>query len=184
MRRVAVVGSSGASESALARAIAESISVTVVDLEALQHDPDQRIASTPEFRAKVMTSIADAEVDGSTGGWVAAGNHRTVSDIVQRRADTIVWIDLPRTVAAGRLVHRSLRRSLSRRRTQGGDPERFRDLFSRHADENVLLWSWQHHHRYAQIYESYASGAFWSHATVHRLRTRRDLDSFVERFDT
>lgn len=184
MRRVAVVGSSGAGESALARTIAKSIGVPVVDLETLLNGSGPDLTSTPEFRSKVITAIADAEGDASTGGWVAAGNHRTVSDIVQRRADTIVWIDLPRITAAARLVKRSLRSSLTRRRTQDGEPERLRDLLARRADENVLLWSWQHHHRYARIYDSYASGAFWSHATVHRLRTRREVDSFAERFTT
>ena len=180
MNRVAVVGSSGAGTSTLAQAIADALDVPLIELDAVMHDPNGIPRPTPEFRSNVMSAITDAEGDHSPAGWVIPGNHRTVSDIVQRRADTVVWIDLPRAMTAWRSFTRSLRRSLTRQRQWGGDRERLRDLFSRHPDRNVVLWSWQHHDQYTQLYESYSAGEFWSHATVHRLRTRREADAFVD----
>lgn len=179
MNRIAVVGSSGAGTSTLAQTIADALDVPVIELDELMHGPNWNLTPTPEFRSKVMSAIADAEGEHSTGGWVVPGNHRTVSDIVQRRADTVVWIDLPRFVTIPRLWVRSLRRALTRERVWGGNRERLRDLFSRQPERNVVLWSWQHHDQYAQLYQHYAAGDFWSHATVHRLMTRREVDAFV-----
>lgn len=180
MNRIAIVGSSGVGKSTLARTVSDALDVPVIELDGLMHGPNWSPTPTPEFRSKVMSAIADAQGEHSTGGWVAPGNYRTVSDIVQGRADTVVWIDLPRFVTIRRLWVRSLRRALTRERVWGGNRERLRDLFSRHPDRNVVLWSWQHHDQYAQLYENYAAGGFWSHATVHRLRTTREVKTFVE----
>ena len=178
MRRVAIVGSPGAGKSTLAETLADRLGVPVVELDALMHGPDWTPTPTPAFRSKVMAAIADA--DGSADGWVVPGNYRNVADITQRRADTIVWLDLPRRVSMWRLLTRSLRRSITREELWGsGNRESLRNLVSRDPERNVVLWAWQHHSWYQQIYDGYASGDFWAHATVHRLRTSHDVDRFL-----
>ena len=177
MRRVAVVGSSGAGKSRLAGSLAERIGAPVIELDELMHGPGWTPAPTPEFRAMVIAAIAEA--DGASGGWVAPGNHRNVSDITQRRADTIVWIDLPRRVSMWRLLRRSLRRAITREELWGGNRESLRNLISRDPDRNILLWAWRHHPLYQEVYEGYATGDFWSHATVHRLRSRSEVGGLL-----
>ena len=176
MRRVAVIGSSGVGKSTLADALAERLDVPVIELDELMHGPNWTPTPTPKFRAKVTAAIVEA--DDSVGGWVVPGNYRTVADIIQRRADTIVWLDLPRRVTMWRLLKRSVRRSLTREQVWGGNRESLANLVSRDPNRNVLLWSWQHHPRYQQLYEGYAAGDFWSNTTVHRLRTRSDVEAF------
>ena len=102
MRRVAVIGSSGVGKSTLADALAAALDVPVIELDALMHGPDWTPTPTPEFRAKVMDAMAAA--DESVGGWIVPGNYRTVADITQRSADTVVWLDLPRCVTMWRLL--------------------------------------------------------------------------------
>ncbi|MEP1124382.1 MAG: hypothetical protein ABJH68_10880 [Ilumatobacter sp.] len=176
MRRVAIVGSSGAGKSTLANAIGDRLGLTLIELDALMHGPDWTPTPTPEFRAKVVAAI---EATGDTG-WVTPGNYRSVADIVQRRADTIVWLDLPRRVVVSRLVRRSLRRVVTRERVWGGNRETLRNLFSRDPRRNVVLWSWQHHDDYRTVYETYADGDFWAAAQVHRLRSSAEVDAFVD----
>jgi adenylate kinase family enzyme len=177
MRRIAVVGSSGVGKSRLADALADQLGVPVIELDALMHGAGWTPTPTPEFRAKVTAAIAEA--DESVAGWIVPGNYRTVADITQRYADTIVWLDLPRRVTMWRLLTRSVRRSVTREEVWGGNRESLVNLVSRDPNRNVLLWSWQHHPQYQQVYEGYAAGEFWSHATVHRLRTRSDVDTFL-----
>ena len=176
MRRVAIVGSSGAGKSQLAGHLATALRVPVIELDALMHGPDWTPTPTPEFRAKVAAALVEA--DDRSGGWVVPGNYRTVADLTQRHADTIVWLDLPRRIVMWRLLRRSLRRSVPRETVWGANRERLRDLFSRSPEKNVLLWSWQHHDDYRTIYGTYADGEFWSHATVVHLRSTADVDAF------
>lgn len=176
MRRVAIVGSSGAGKSRLAGELAAALSVPVVELDSLMHGPDWTPTPTPEFRAKVAAALAEA--DDAAAGWVVPGNYRTVADLTQRHADTVVWLDLPRRVVTWRLLKRSLRRSVTRETVWGGNRERLRDLLSRSPDKNVLLWSWHHHDDYRTLYGTYADGEFWSHATVVHLRSTAAVDAF------
>ena len=178
MRRVAVLGSSGVGKSTLADSLAAALDVPVIELDALMHGPDWTPTPTPEFRRKVMDAITAA--DESAGGWVIPGNYRTVADITQRGADTIVWLDLPRRVTMWRLLTRSVRRAVTREEIWGGNRESLANLVSRDPNRNLVLWSWQHHPQYQEIYEGYAAGDFWSHATVHRLRTRSEVSDFRE----
>lgn len=175
MHQVAIVGSSGAGKSTVAEALADRLGLVVIELDALLHGPDWTPTPTPEFRASVIAAI---ENSGDLG-WVVPGNHRTVADLVHRRADTIVWLDLPRRVATYRLVKRSLRRAITRTHVWGGNRERLRDLLSRDPQRNVVLWAWQHHDAYQELYETYSDGDFWAGANVHRLRTTDQVDRFL-----
>ena len=177
MRRVAIVGSSGAGKSTLANLIGERLGLAVIELDALMHAPDWATTPTPEFRAKVMGAIAEAEA--TAGGWIAPGNYRTVADITQRGADTVVWLDLPRRVSMWRLFTRSIKRSVQREEVWGGNRESLRNLVSRDPDRNVLLWAWRNHPLYRDVYTGYASGDFWAGAAVHRLRRTAEVDAFV-----
>ncbi len=178
VRRVAVVGSSGAGKSTLAETLGAHLDVPVIELDALMHGPDWTPTPTPEFRAAVMRAIAEA--DDSSDGWVIPGNYRNVADITQRRADAIVWLDLPRRVSMWRLFRRSVRRSIEREQVWGGNRERLRNLVSRDPNRNVLLWAWRNHPQYQQVYEEYATGEFWGQAAVHRLRARADVERFLD----
>ena len=179
MRRIAIVGSSGVGKSTLAESLAAALDVPVIELDALMHGSDWTPTPTPAFRTKVMHAMAEA--DESDDGWVVPGNYRTVADITQRGADTIVWLDLPRRVTMWRLLKRSVRRSVTREQVWGGNRESLVNLVSRDPNRNVLLWSWQNHPQYQQVYAGYAAGEFWSHATVHRLRTRSDAVDFRDK---
>lgn len=168
----------------MADQIARRLGLTKIELDDLMHGPDWTPTPTPEFRAKVIAAIADAERSDERGGWVVPGNYRNVADLVQRRADTVVWLDLPRTLVTWRLLGRSIRRVVTRADVCNGNREDWRRLLSRDPERNVVLWSWQHHDLYREIYEGYAAGDFWSGATVHRLRSQREIDELLASITT
>lgn len=175
MRRIAVVGTPGSGKSTLAHRLSERLGLARIDLDELFHGPDWTPTPTPEFRRRVAEALRDADETG----WVVAGNYAMVSDITNGAADTIVWLDLTRWRCTGRVLRRSLWRSIRREQLWAGNSEQLRNLFRRDPDVNIVLASWQMHPRYRKRYDGFAEGAFWEHADVHRLRTPREVRRFL-----
>ena len=88
MRRVSVVGISGARKTTLARRLAAALEVPHVELDAIFHQPGWTELPVEEFRERVRLELA-AE------GWVVDGNYTAVRDLVWAAADTVVWLDRP-----------------------------------------------------------------------------------------
>ncbi len=172
MRRISIVGGSGSGKSTLAERLGERLDAPVVELDALFHQANWEPTPTPEFRAKVAAALEAQR-------WVVAGNYSTVMDIVHGRADTIVWLDLPRWLVTMRVTRRSWLRVIRREELWNGNREHWRNLFSRDPEVNMIVWAWTHHDAHRTRYEGFASGAFWAHADVHRLRTRGDVRQFL-----
>ena len=173
MRRVTIVGGSGSGKSTLAAAVAERLDAPVVELDALFHGPDWTPTPTPEFRRRVTEHL-----DGDR--WVVAGNYSVVMDLTQGRADTIVWLDLPRWLVTWRVARRSIRRATRREELWNGNRERWRNLVAWDPETNIIRWAWTHHAVHTARYESFSTGAFWSHADVHRLTTPAEVRAFLD----
>ena len=109
MRRLSVVGNSGTGKSTLARRIADRIGVTHVELDGIFHQPGWTELPPEEFRARVA-----ARLDELPDGWTTCGNYRILEDIVWTRADTVVWLDLPRSQVMRQVVARTVRRVVTR----------------------------------------------------------------------
>ena len=89
VQRVSVVGNSGSGKSTLGAALAARLGVPYVELDSIFHQPGWAELPRDEFRERVG-ALADGDA------WVIDGNYTAVRDLVWARADTVVWIDLPR----------------------------------------------------------------------------------------
>lgn len=138
MQRVSVVGNSGAGKSTLARALAGLLGADFLELDSVNHQADWVPLATEEFRSRVAAAVAGER-------WVIDGNYSKVRDLVWARADTVVWMDLPRRTVTRRVIWRSVRRMALRTELWNGNRERWRYLFSLDKEESVLLWAWQTH---------------------------------------
>lgn len=131
MRRVNVVGTSGAGKTTFARALALRLDLPYVELDAL----NWRAGWQEEDRARFADSVrAHAAADA----WVIDGNYSRVRDAIWERADTVVWLDFPRSVVTWRIVTRSLRRLVHRTDLWAGNRETLRKLLSR---DSIIWWS-------------------------------------------
>src|SRR5580692_2452004 len=117
VRRVSVVGTSGVGKSTFASSLALVLGAAFLELDSLQHQADWTPLPASEFRARVAL-VADGEC------WVIDGNYSRVQDLVWARADTVVWLDLPRRVVMRRIVWRTLRRVGGRVELWNGNRER------------------------------------------------------------
>ena len=99
VRRVSVVGTSGAGKSTLARALAGALGADFLELDSVYHQAGW-VPLPREYRARVASVTAGER-------WVIDGNYSKVRDVVWARADTVVWLDLPRRTVMRRVIWRS-----------------------------------------------------------------------------
>jgi adenylate kinase family enzyme len=139
-RRVAIVGSSGAGKTWLARRLANILAVEHVELDAIHHGPNWTA-----LPAEAMRAALDLRCPPD-GAWVADGNYQHKGgDLVRDRAEVVVWIDLSRTAVMRQLILRTAWRALLRTPLWNGNRESLRDALSRDPERSVLLWSWTRH---------------------------------------
>ena len=95
------------------------------------------------------------------------------------RADTVVWLDLPRAMIIGQVVTRTLARVALRRTLWSGSRERWRDVLTLDPEKSVIMWSWHQHGRKRLQYRAAMSDPTWSHLRFVRLTSRRETAAFV-----
>jgi adenylate kinase family enzyme len=173
MQRVSVVGNSGSGKSTLARRLAASLGAPHVELDAIFHQPGWQELSRDEFRAAVGEAVG-------TESWVVDGNYSAVRDLVLARADTVVWLDLPRTVVMRRVVARTLRRVLTRQELWNGNREPFANLYRWDPAKNIIRWAWTRHGVYAQRFADEAKDPGHAHIQFVRLRSPADIDALLQ----
>lgn len=167
-----MVGSSGSGKSWLARNLAETLDVPYLELDSVFHQPDWTPLPDEEFTARVMAVAAG-------DGWVIDGNYSRVRLLVWQRADTVIWLDLPRRTVMRQLVARTLGRIITRAELWNGNRERWRNFFSWNPEESVIAWSWQ---KYAELRERYSAAAAdpaYAHLRFIRLTSRADARRFL-----
>jgi len=135
VRRILVAGISGAGKTTMAQALAGRLRLPFHELDALRFTgPDW--AADPDFAERVATIAA-------TPGWIFDSlGYPEVRDVLWTRADTVVWLDYPRTVIMPRVLRRSVRRTLLRERIFGGNVETLSGWFS---GDHPAWWAWSQH---------------------------------------
>ena len=133
-----MVGTSGAGKSTLAAELARVLDAEFLELDSVFHQPGWVPLPDEEFRRRVGDAVAGER-------WVVDGNYSKVRDIVWARADTVVWLDLPRRTVMRRIIWRSLWRAAKRTELWNGNRERWRNFFSVDKEESVIAWAWQTH---------------------------------------
>lgn len=168
MRRVHVVGTSGSGKTTVAAAIAGRLGVPHVELDALHWLPGWQERPREEFRARLSEVTA-------LDGWVVDGNYRVrAGDLLWGRADTVVWLDLPRWTVLRQVTARTFRRWWTGEVLWGTNRERLSTaLFTR---DSILWWAWTTYDRRRREYEAALAHVPFR---VHRLRSRAEVDAFL-----
>jgi adenylate kinase family enzyme len=167
------VGCSGSGKTTAGVALASALRCPYVELDAMFHQPGWTELADDEFQSRV---------DGATRGpaWVVDGNYSAVQPIVWQRADTVVWFDLPFATVMARTVRRTFRRVLRRTELWNGNREPFSNLWSINPQKSIIVWSATRHGDYRRRYLAAMRDPQWSDLSFIRLRTRAEVDQFVQ----
>ena len=123
MNKIFVIGAAGSGKSTLARKIASKSGAKYLELDSVNHQAGWQPIDRDEFRR--IVNIATQDVS-----WVIDGNYlSTIGQDIWKRADAVVWLDRPFIVVFGRLVFRTLRRTLTREELWNGNKESFTGNF-------------------------------------------------------
>jgi adenylate kinase family enzyme len=128
MQRVVVLGAGGAGKTELAHTIARRAGLPIVHLDLLFWRPGWELAPREEARAALDAAVAAER-------WIIDGNFLSAGDARFERADTVVFLDLPRTTCIARVLRRAVRDRGSGRPDL---PEGCREGF----DWAFLKWIW------------------------------------------
>ena len=117
VQRVSVVGNSGSGKTTLGAALGRAMGVPHLELDSVFHQPDWEPLDRDEFRRRVGEFVA-------ADRWVVDGNYSSVRDLIWARADTVVWLDLPRHRVMRQILWRTIRRVALRKELWNGNRER------------------------------------------------------------
>jgi adenylate kinase family enzyme len=174
MQRISVVGSTASGKTSVARAIADALSHPFLELDSVYHQPDWVPLPDDEFREVVGEFAAN-------GPWVIDGNytHGGVLDLVWGRADTVVWVDPPKSVVMQRVIWRTIRRGVTREELWNGNREPLSNFTSWDPEQNVIRWAWTRYDSRREEYESAMINPTWTHLTFIRLRSSAEAAEFI-----
>lgn len=177
-RRIVVVGSSGSGKSTLAAALATSLDVPHVELDALHWEPGWQGVPIEELRARVAAATAG-------DGWVVDGNYSGSWSASWPRAETLVWLDLPLPLVLWRIGVRSWRRSSRHELLWGTNEERFWPQFQLwEREESLFTWTVTHRGVLRRRLEIAMEHPKCAHLRFVRLRSRREVADFLEAIET
>ncbi len=174
MKRVSVVGNAGSGKTRLAKRVAVILELTYVELDAIQHLADWEPIDPATFVAEVDTITQGAE-------WVIDGNYRTVvvDGPVWQRADTVVWLDLPRRTVMSQVIGRTLRRTIGRQELWNGNREPLRNLYAWDPYRSIIRWAWTQHAKYEERFESAMASPALTHITFARLTSHKESERWL-----
>ncbi len=160
MRRVLVIGCSGAGKSTFASQLSTATGLPLISLDAEFWQPGWRVTRRDAWRAK-LSRLADGDA------WIMDGHYGASLDIRLPRADTVLWFQHPRRLCMTRVLWRWLSSYGRVRPGMAQDcPERF--------DRDFLAYVWN--------FERLQVPAAWTALATHGAHIepvifRRDADA-------
>ena len=176
MQRVSVVGTSGVGKSTVSRELARRLGASWLELDSVYHQAGWTPLDTAEFRARVAAVAAGER-------WVIDGGYSAVRDLVWARADTVVWLDLPRRTVMRRITCLTLRRVAGRVELWNGNRERWRNLFTWDKNESIIAWAWQTYGSRRERYAALLTDPANAHLTFVRLTSPVAVRRFLRSAD-
>jgi adenylate kinase family enzyme len=172
MQRVSVVGNSGSGKTTIAAELARLIGAPHLELDSVFHQPGWVPLPEPEFRTRVTELIAAPR-------WVVDGNYSAVRDLVWSRADTVVWLDLPRWQVMRQVVGRTVRRAARRAELWNGNVEPWSNFLHLDPERSIIAWAWTRHHVYRDRYLRAMIGPEYAHLRFIRLSSADDVRALL-----
>jgi adenylate kinase family enzyme len=130
MKKVIVVGSSGAGKTHFSKRLSAALGIELVHIDRVYWGPDWTEPSEDEWKTTLAGLLARES-------WIIDGNYTGTLDMRLAASDTVIFLDIRRTLCVWRVIRRTLRFYRRRRPDMAdGCAERF--------DWPFLLFIWNY----------------------------------------
>ena len=165
MTRIAITGPSGSGKTMLAAELARALRIRHVEIDALHHGPNWESCGAEVLRERVT-----AATDGDD--WVTDSTyHSMLGELVVRRADVLVWLDLPIPLVMWRLLRRTHVRNRDQIELWNGNVEP-----GWRKSLGYLIWPALK----SSFTNRRAFPSRYADVRMHRLRSDRDVRAFTQ----
>jgi adenylate kinase family enzyme len=168
MKRILVIGSSGAGKSTFSRRLGEITDIEVIHLDKLHWRAGWVEPSKIEWRKMVEDNLKKE-------AWIMDGNYSGTLALRLEKCDTVIFLDIPHTVCAWRVLKRFfLYRKRSRPDMAEGCVEKF--------DWKFVKWTWNYPKRSKPRVEELLK-QFQNSITITRLKSNKEVKNFLVNYD-
>ena len=169
LERVAVIGTSCAGKTTLARSLSRALGSPHIELDALHWGPNWTPQPLEVFAADVESAVAGPR-------WVIDGNYSKVRERVWRSATTLVWLNYPFTLVFSRALSRTLRRIVTQEPLFAGN----RESLSLFDPEWIPWWVLRTYGSRRRSYPVLFRRPEFAHLQVLEFKQPREAQGFVE----
>ena len=159
-----IIGPGGAGKSTLANRLGRLLKIEVLHLDKLYWHAGWVETPKPEWRQTVEQLL-------ERDAWIMDGNYSGTLDIRLEACDTVIFLDMPRTLCVWRVLKRAL---LYRNRSRPDMAEGCREKLNL----EFILWIWNYPRRsrpkVARMLESKRE-----EKSIVRLRSQSEVESFL-----
>ncbi|MBJ2149929.1 AAA family ATPase [Paracoccus sp. IB05] len=168
MQRIMIIGQPGSGKSTLARALSRITGLPVIHIDRIHWQSGW----VERSRAEKTRLCHEAEAGEA---WIFEGGHSATWDNRIRRADLLIWLDLPPGLRMWRVLWRLVRHyGRSRPDLPEGCPERL-------GRESLAFWAWIWNTRHsARQGMARLAGSEAAEGKLVHLRSRREVAAWLQ----
>ncbi len=164
MKKIIVIGSSGAGKSTFARRFGAATEIEVVHLDKLYWKPGWIEPSEDEWKAILVEALKG-------DSWIIDGNYSGTIEMRVAACDTVIFLDLPPVVCVYRILKRvAVHYGKNRPAMAEGCNEQF--------DWKFLVWVWNYPQRSKPVIEKVLE-KYKDEKTIVRLNSKKAVENFL-----
>lgn len=171
--RINVVGTSGSGKSTFAREMAGLLDLPYYEMDRLFWKPDWEESPDDEF-FPVVNEVT------SQDRWVLDGNYARTTPVKWRRAQVVIWLDLPFAQTVYRVARRAVHRSVSRTEIWPGTGNRETLTKAFFSKDSIILWAITSHRRGRKRYRAAMNSPDYAHIHFLRLKSADRIASCLD----
>jgi len=172
MKRIVVVGTSGAGKTTLAKYLSEKLDLSFIWLDELAWLPGWKMMEQDK-----LAKIIDEKTSGDR--WALDGNYYRYREIFWPKATHIIWLNYSFRVIFWRCLKRTIRRSWTKEKLFNGENREsfYQSFFTKHS---ILVWVlktfWKHRREYPEMFKVDQ----YKYVKIIELKNQKELDEFLD----